>query len=270
MGLLEDIKADMDGKRNETGEEWAIKTKLNNLFYLPKKEKEADLIKHILTRGTGDEERKGLHANMILEDEKTFCYRKCVLASLYRQKQRENIDIDLLCVFEEGNAVHEKWQRLFLRGGLTDIQNCDRTCYDDFEQVYYSPDIIAEIDREKFIVEIKSMCSFAYKKLVNSRQVHASAYKQIQLYMYFTQIKKGIILCENKDTQEFMVKIIPYRPNDVAFYVDRMSDISLYRDSLQANKKMVRRVETCTGYNCAKAVKCPMREVCYKKSAEML
>lgn len=265
VGLLEDIKMDLEGKRTKTEEERSIKRILDSLFYLPKIKQESDLVLHILTRGGDTEERKGLHASMILEDEKIFCYRKCVLAALYRQKQKEHVSSDLLRVFEEGNAVHEKWQRLFLRGSLTDIANCDTTRYSDIYGILYSPDIIAEIEGERYVIEIKSMCSMAYRKMLTTSLPHAKAELQAQLYMFLTGIKKAVILCENKDTQEFDVCALDYNPDKVSVYGDRMNDVSKYMDRLFDRGKMIDKHNKCVGYDCKLASDCPMRDVCYKK-----
>lgn len=265
MGLLEDIKMDLEGKRTKTEEERNIKRILNNLFYLPKIKQEADLVLHILTRGGDSEERKGLHASMILEDETTFCHRKCVLAALYRQKQKEHVTADLLRIFEEGNAIHEKWQRLFLRGGLTDIANCDTTKHSKTYNILYSPDIIAEIEGEQYIVEIKSMCSMAYRKMLTTSLPHAKAETQAQLYMFFTGIRKAIVLCENKDTQDFDVSVLTYDPDKVAVYADRMLDINLCIEDLFERGRMVKKHDKCISYDCKMALDCPMRDVCFKK-----
>ena len=42
-----------------------------------------------------------------------------VLSLIYRQLQGEQLPVGLMRIFEEGNAIHEKWQRLFIRAGYS-------------------------------------------------------------------------------------------------------------------------------------------------------
>ena len=119
---------------------------------------------------------------------------------------------------------------------------------------------------DEYIVEIKSMNTFSYKK----QEHHASGRKQCQLYMYLTGIHKGIVLCDDKNTQEFKVKTYEYNPSEIAKYIRRLERIQEYKDELVLDKKLVKRHKSCTGYNCKKAQECPMRDVCFRKSKERI
>ena len=123
-----------------------------------------------------------------------------------------------------------------------------------------------ESEDRPYIVEIKSMNTFSYKK----QEHHASGRKQCQLYMYLTGIHKGIVLCDDKNTQEFKVKTYEYNPSEIAKYIRRLERIQEYKDELVLDKKLVKRHKSCTGYNCKKAQECPMRDVCFRKSKERI
>lgn len=269
MGLLEDIKRDAvrTGTKIQTDEERELEVKLNRLFYLPKDIKnETKFVKQVMTRGQETQERKGLHASAIIVPETKFCYRQQVLSLFYKQLQGEQTPIGLMRVFEEGNAIHEKWQRLFIRGGYAKPEDCDRTQFDEEHDLQYTPDIICEIDGVLYVVEIKSVNTYVFKK----QKPHASGRKQLQLYMYLTGIHQGIVLQEDKNTQEFRANIYRYKPEEIQPYITRLEEIQYYKHRLETKGKLVKRYEKCTGYHCRIAESCPMRDVCYGKLRERL
>ena len=280
MGLLDDIKKEAGGNRTkiQKSDEKDIEHLLNSLFYLDKDiPNELKFLKSVMTRGAETTERKGLHASAIIVSDDKFCYRQQVLSLFYKQLQGEQTSVGLKRIFAEGDAIHEKWQRLFIRGGLCEPLDCDFTRFDEDYDLSYTPDIICKIPRnmsltepcdewDEYVVEIKSMNTFSYKK----QEHHASGRKQCQLYMYLTGIHKGIVLCDDKNTQEFKVKTYEYNPSEIAKYIRRLERIQEYKDELILNKKLVKRHKNCTGYNCKKAQECPMRDVCFRKSKERI
>lgn len=283
MGILEDIKNDakQTGAKLQTSEERDIEELLNNLFYLDKNiPEELKFLKSVMTRGAETTERKGLHASAVIVSDDKFCYRQQLLSLFYKQLQGEQTPIGLKRIFSEGDAIHEKWQRLFIRGGLCKPLDCDYSRFADEYDLSYTPDIICSlpvdmkltsvydesVPKEPYVVEIKSVNTFTFKK----QKYHASGRKQCQLYMYLTGIHKGIVLCDDKNTQEFKVYKYEYNPSEIAPYIRRLEQIQEYKQRLLKKKKMVARHSKCIGYNCKKVQECPMREVCYKKSKERI
>nr|DAP60008.1 MAG TPA: Exonuclease [Caudoviricetes sp.] len=283
MGILEDIKNDakQTGAKLQTSEERDIEELLNNLFYLDKNiPEELKFLKSVMTRGAETTERKGLHASAVIVSDDKFCYRQQLLSLFYKQLQGEQTPIGLKRIFSEGDAIHEKWQRLFIRGGLCKPLDCDYSRFADEYDLSYTPDIICalpvdmklssvyddSVPKEPYVVEIKSVNTFTFKK----QKYHASGRKQCQLYMYLTGIHKGIVLCDDKNTQEFKVYKYEYNPSEIAPYIRRLEQIQEYKQRLLKKHKIVSRHTKCIGYNCKMAQSCPMREVCYKKSKERI
>lgn len=283
MGILEDIKNDVKqtGAKLQTSEERDIEELLNNLFYLDKNiPEELKFLKSVMTRGAETTERKGLHASAVIVSDDKFCYRQQLLSLFYKQLQGEQTPIGLKRIFSEGDAIHEKWQRLFIRGGLCKPLDCDYSRFADEYDLSYTPDIICSlpvdmklssvydesVPKEPYVVEIKSVNTFTFKK----QKYHASGRKQCQLYMYLTGIHKGIVLCDDKNTQEFKVYKYEYNPSEIAPYIRRLEQIQEHKERLINKHKMVERHSKCNGYNCKMAQSCPMREVCYKKSKERI
>lgn len=280
MGLIDDIKkeADRNGTKLQSTEEQKIEQLLNSLFYLDKNiPEELKFLKSVMTRGADTTERKGLHASAVIVSDDKFCYRQQVLSLFYKQLQGEQTKVGLKRIFAEGDAIHEKWQRLFIRGGLCEPLDCDYSRFDDDFDLSYTPDIICKLpvnmsltepcDKwEEYIVEIKSVNTYTYKK----QKYHASGRKQCQLYMYLTGIHKGIVLCDDKNTQDFKVYRYDYNPAEIAPYIRRLEKIQEYKEQLILNKKLVPRMPQCSCYGSKKAQECPMRDVCFRKSRERL
>ena len=280
MGLIDDIKkeADRNGTKLQSTEEQKIEQLLNSLFYLDKNiPEELKFLKSVMTRGSDTTERKGLHASSVIVSDDKFCYRQQVLSLFYKQLQGEQTKVGLKRIFAEGDAIHEKWQRLFIRGGLCEPLDCDYSRFDEDFDLSYTPDIICKLpvnmsltepcDKwEEYIVEIKSVNTYTYKK----QKYHASGRKQCQLYMYLTGIHKGIVLCDDKNTQDFKVYRYDYNPAEIAQYIRRLEKIQDYKEQLVLNKKLVPRMPQCSCYGSKKAQECPMRDVCFRKSRERL
>lgn len=270
MGLLDNIKKDAEGNRTkiQSSQETDLEHKLNALHYLDKDiKKELQFLKSVMTRGQETTERKGLHASAIIVSDDKFCYRQQVLSLFYKQAQGEQVPMGLKRIFTEGDAIHEKWQRLFIRGKYADPLDCDRTQFAEEFDLQFTPDIICNVEGfGEMVGEIKSVNSFIFKK----QKDHASGKKQLQLYMYLTGIKKGFVLCEDKNTQEIKLYLYDADYKQVEPYIARLEQIQYYKHRLQDKGKLVSRHRKCTGYNCKMAEQCPMRDVCYGLKKEKL
>lgn len=283
MGLMDEIRKEASGNftKLQSTEEEQIEKLLNSLFYLDKDiPKELKFLKSVMTRGQETTERRGLHASAMIVSDDKFCYRQQVLSLFYKQLQGEQTPIGLKRIFSEGDAIHEKWQRLFIRGGLCEPLDCDFSRFAEEFDLSYTPDIICAIPEDyklesvynddvkkiPYVVEIKSVNTFTFKK----QKYHASGRKQCQLYMYLTGIHNGIVLCDDKNTQEFKVYKYEYNPTEIAPYISRLERVQEFKDRMLNRNKLVKRHEKCTGYNCKMAASCPMHDVCYGRSKEKL
>lgn len=283
MGLIDEIRKEASGNftKLQSTEEEQIEKLLNSLFYLDKDiPKELKFLKSVMTRGQETTERRGLHASAMIVSDDKFCYRQQVLSLFYKQLQGEQTPIGLKRIFSEGDAIHEKWQRLFIRGGLCEPLDCDFSRFAEEFDLSYTPDILCRlpanfnlsgvyddsVEKIPYVVEIKSVNTFTFKK----QKYHASGRKQCQLYMYLTGIHNGIVLCDDKNTQEFKVYKYEYNPTEIAPYISRLERVQEFKDRLVNRNKIVKRHEKCTGYNCKMAASCPMHDVCYGRSKEKL
>lgn len=265
MGVIDKIKNDAAGKRIQiqTPEAEELQKYFNKLLYLPHNiEQETRFIKMVMTRGAETQERVGLHASAMLTGEKQFCMRQQVLSLVYKQSQGERLPVGLLRIFEEGNAIHEKWQRLLLRGGYATWKELDYTQMCDKYMMSFTPDIICHIPDfydGPMIGEIKSVNTFQFKKMSK----HPSAWKQCQWYMHLTGIKKGFVLSEDKNTQETKFEVYKYSPELVAPFIARAEEIMYRYHRLIDEHKMVSKPEDAKSPSCKRCKECAMRDACW-------
>lgn len=266
MGILENIKNAAKKYDIPQGgaEEQQLTKIVNALFLLPRKpEEEARFVQTVATRGLETQERKGLHASGIIAGNDKFCYRAQVLCQFYRQDGSKNLPVNLLRIFEEGNAVHEKFQRLFIRGGLSKVNELDCTCYDKRYNLYYSPDIICRIEEfshEPMVGEIKSMNSYSYE----ANKKHPTAFLQLQLYLYLTGLKHGFVLCENKNSQDIKIEYYNYNHEIIKPYIERLEKVRKYTAIFEHEKRLIARPAGCSGPNCKKCENCIVKSTCWK------
>lgn len=265
MGLIDSIKRDANKNRTkvQSSEASDLEKILNKLFYLSKNiEEETKFIKQVMTRGFETQERVGLHASAMLVGDKEFCVRQQVLSLIYKQAQGDDVNIGLKRIFAAGDSIHEKWQRLFIRAGFAKADDCDVTQYDEEYKMSYTPDIICQIPEfydGKMVVEIKSVNTYQFKNMVK----HPSAWKQCQWYMHKTGIKKGIVLCEDKNTQEFKLEVYDYDAHLIIPYSERAEQVMYAYDAVYSEHKMVSRTAEAKSSTCKRCDECPMKDACW-------
>ena len=265
MGLVDDIKKEAKGNRTiiQSSEAQELSKILNNLFYLDKNiEEESKFVKQVMTRGAETQERIGLHASALITGDKDFCVRQQVLSLIYRQLQGEQINVRLMRIFEQGNAIHEKWQRMFIRAGYSKANDLDVTQFNKKFKISFTPDIICEIPEfhdGKMIGEIKSVNTFQFQHMTR----HPSAWKQCQWYMYLTGIHKGFVLSEDKNTQEFKLEVYDFDQSIVDPFIDRAEEIKYYYKRVMTEHKMVKRPTDAKKPDCKRCQSCPMRNACW-------
>lgn len=265
MGIVSKIKKDAIGNKTKIQSSDATKLEkiLNNTFYLNKNiEEETKFVQQVMTRGADSQERVGLHASALITGEKDFCLRQQVLSLLYKQLQGEQVSVGLMRIFEQGNAIHEKWQRLFIRAGYSKYYELDKTQFNKKYRIGFTPDIICSIPEfydGKMIGEIKSVNTYQFQNM--SR--HPSAWKQCQWYMYLTGIHKGFVLSEDKNTQDFKIEIYDFDQSIVDEFIDRAEQINYYYNRVMKEHKMVKRPKDAKNPECKRCEQCALRNACW-------
>lgn len=278
MGLIDSIKREANGNKTklQSSEAAELEKIFNRMFYLPKNiEEETKFVKQVMTRGLESQERVGLHASAMLVGDKDFCLRAQVLSLIYKQLQGEQVPVGLMRIFEQGNAIHEKWQRLLIRAGYGKAEHMDFTRMDDDYMLSYTPDVdclIPEFFEGRMIGEIKSVNTYQFQRMVK----HPSAWKQCQWYMHLCIKKlkkagkwngvdytKGFVLSEDKNTQDFKLEVYDYDPTLVEPFAGRADSIVYHYDRVFEEHKMVARPKDATTPSCKRCKDCFMREACW-------
>lgn len=265
MGLVDKLKqsAAIANVHIQGSEEQRLEGILNEMFYLEKvPEEETKFVKQVMTRGLETQERVGLHASALIVKEEEFCVRAQVLSLIYRQLQGEQVNPKLKRIFEQGNAIHEKWQRLFIRAGYSKAEDLDLTQFNEEYMISFTPDILCDIPKfykGRMVGEIKSVNTKQFCRM----PYHPSAGKQLQWYMFLTGIHKGFVLSEDKNTQDFKLEVYDYDPHKVADFIARAEEIKYHYERVFACGKMVRRPADATSPACKRCSKCAMKLSCW-------
>lgn len=278
MGLVDSIKKEAQGNRTkiQSSDAAQLEKMFNAMFYLDKNiEEETKFVKQVMTRGLESQERVGLHASAMLVGEKDFCLRAQVLSLIYKQLQGNQTPIGLMRIFEEGNAIHEKWQRLLIRAGYGKAKNMDFTRYCDEYMLNYTPDITCKVPEfydGAMVGEIKSVNTYQFQKMIH----HPSAWKQCQWYMHLCikQAKnkgtwngkdylKGFVLNEDKNNQDFKLEVYDYEPTKIEPFAERAESIMYHYGRVFEEGKMVARPTDAKSSDCKRCKDCFMREACW-------
>lgn len=278
MGLVDSIKKQAQGNctKLQSSEAAALEKILNNMFYLKKNiDEETKFIHQVMTRGLESQERVGLHASAMLVSDNAFCLRAQVLSLIYKQLQGQQTPVGLMRIFEQGNAIHEKWQRLFIRAGYGKAKHMDFTRYCDDYKLSYTPDIdckIPDFFEGRMIGEIKSTNTYQFQRMIK----HASAWKQCQWYMHLCikdlkskgkwngiDYTKGFVLSEDKNTQDFKLEVYNYEPTLIEPFASRAESIMFHYNRVFEEHKMVARPSDAKTSECKRCKECFMREACW-------
>lgn len=265
MGIVDQIKRQASNKKIsiQSAEAEHLQKIFNKMFFMPHNiEEETKFIHMVMTRGAESQERVGLHASAMLVSDDIFCCRQQVLSLVYHQAQGEQLPVGLMRIFEEGNAIHEKWQRLLLRAGYSTWNQLDYSQYCKKYMMSFTPDIICTIPEfyeGPMIGEIKSMNHFQFAKITR----HPSAWKQCQWYMHLTGIKKGFVLIDDKNNQETKFEVYDYDPSLVAPFIERAEEIMFRYHRLVNEEKMVKRPSDAKEPSCKRCKSCPLLDACW-------
>lgn len=124
---------------------------------------------------------------------------KCPRAIFFRFKKapKEELAAEKLRVFEFGNHIQQIVLRPLISKGIvlaTEIPIPPQ------EIVSGRADIVISVNGEPYVVEVKSISG--RMNLAKMEKPMPDHYNQLQFYLHYFKIKKGILLYVNKDTQE--------------------------------------------------------------------
>jgi CRISPR/Cas system-associated exonuclease Cas4 (RecB family) len=131
---------------------------------------------------------------------------KCPRAVFFKFKNapKEPMDARIMRIFEHGENIHRSIFNVLYRlriGVVTEVQIPSQ------EIISGRADAILCIGNENYVLDIKSMNSMIFRKLQEPKIENVY---QIQLYLHYFNIKKGILLYIDKDQQEMKEFFVDY------------------------------------------------------------
>ncbi len=212
--------------------------------------------------------RGGLHASSVLVPDSEWCSRCHVLAAVYpdraEQPEAKPWDAHQNAVFANGWSLHERWQDLFKKFG--DCVEAETPHYDETRELWFTPDVILRFAGETYVVEIKGYKSETFDKLHD--EPPEAAMLQCNLYLHLLGLKKGIVLVENKNTQDIKLWVIEHNPELVRLYTHRMYDVKGATIMVKKHGPAKLPARVCGSPNDRLAAKCPMRNLCFSSEVE--
>ncbi len=177
---------------------------------------------------------------------------KCPRAIFFKFKNapREKMDARVLRIYERGEYLHRNIFNILYRlkiGVTTEVSIPAQ------EIVGGRADAILCINNENYVLDIKSMNSMVFRNLTEPKEENVY---QIQLYLHYFNIKKGILLYIDKDQQNIKEFIINCDENLVK---NLLNDFDELKKKIESNTIPDRFVGYPQNWQCQY---CQFREVC--------
>lgn len=124
----------------------------------------------------------------------------------FKQAPREKLEARILRIYEYGEYLHRNIINILIRLGMVVTAEIN---IPPQEMIGGRADAIVNVDNELYVLDIKSINSSIFKNLTSPKEEHIY---QLQLYLHYFNIKKGILLYIDKDKQEIKDFIEDYNP----------------------------------------------------------
>jgi CRISPR/Cas system-associated exonuclease Cas4 (RecB family) len=152
---------------------------------------------------------------------------KCPRAIFFKFKNvpREKMEPRVLRMFDHGDYIQMQiLNSLFSLG----IVRASEIKIPPQELISGRADAIITLNNELYVVDFKSMNSMVFKNLDGPKEDNVN---QIQLYLHFFKIPKGILLYVNKDTLELKEFLVEYNPTVTQKLLKDLSELRTKIDS---------------------------------------
>jgi CRISPR/Cas system-associated exonuclease Cas4 (RecB family) len=148
---------------------------------------------------------------------------KCPRAIFFKFKKapREEMEARVLRMFDHGDYIHQLIMRSLM--AIKDVRVI--TAEVDIgpqEIISGRADAIISDRKDLYVLDIKSMNSMVFKNLEEAKEENVN---QVQLYLHFFKVPKGILLYVNKDTQELKEFVVNYDQKRAEALLSDLSDL---------------------------------------------
>jgi len=185
---------------------------------------------------------------------------KCPRSIFFKFKNapQEKADPRILRIYEHGEQLHRHLYNVLYRlkiGLVTEVPIPPQ------EIVSGRADAILCLEGENYVMDIKSMNSMIFKSMTAPKIENVY---QIQLYMHFFGIKKGLLLYIDKDRQDIKEFVVDYDPNLTATLLKNFNELKI---QLENNQVPLALSDYPSNWQCGY---CQFKEVCQLAGREML
>jgi CRISPR/Cas system-associated exonuclease Cas4 (RecB family) len=185
---------------------------------------------------------------------------KCPRAVFFKFKNapHEPFDPRIMRIFEHGENIHRSIFNILYRlrmGVVTEVPIPSQ------EIISGRADAILCIENQNYVLDIKSMNSMIFRNLTAPKEDNVY---QIQLYMHFFNIKKGILLYVDKDRQELKEFFLDYDENLCKSLLDKFHAL---KDQVEKNILPPRLEDYPRNWQCRY---CQFKDICKLAKEENL
>jgi CRISPR/Cas system-associated exonuclease Cas4 (RecB family) len=179
---------------------------------------------------------------------------RCSRAIFFKFKNvpRKEIEANILRLFDHGDHIHQLIMKSLL--STRDIHVvASEVNIPPQEIITGRADAVLSDGKELYVLDIKSMNSMVFRTLEKPKEENIN---QIQLYLHYLRIPKGILLYVNKDNQELKEFIVKY---DQAIAENLLKDLEGLKEKIDSNIVPDRISGYSSSWQCQY---CQFREVC--------
>ena len=185
---------------------------------------------------------------------------KCPRAVFFKFKNapHEPMDAQIMRIFERGENMHRSIFNILYRlrlGVVTEIP------IPTSEIISGRADAILCVGNENYVLDIKSINSMIFKRMTAPKEENVY---QIQLYLHFFNIKKGILLYIDKDQQDMKEFFVDY---DEQLCSSLLEKFQALKNQVDANIMPARLADYPRNWQCSY---CQYKEVCKLANGEAL
>lgn len=178
---------------------------------------------------------------------------KCGRAVFFKFKNvpREKMTPEVLRMFDHGDYIQMQILNTLFSLGL--VRSSEVTIPPQ-EMISGRADAIITLNNGIYVVDFKSINSLVFQKLEAAKQEDIN---QIQLYLHFFKIPKGILLYVNKNTLELKEFIINYDP---IICQKLLRDLTILKTKIESNTVPLPLPDYPDNWQCKY---CQFKEICH-------
>jgi len=140
----------------------------------------------------------------------------------FKDYPREEPDGRAMRIFDYGDYTHLRLSSVLTSMGIVRGLEVDIPPQED---VSGRADAIVGIDNELYVVDFKTISHFGFSKLAEPKSDNV---KQLELYMHYFDIDKGILLYEDKNNQAIKEFVLRYDKNIVQGVLNKFDRLKEY------------------------------------------